>query len=366
MSSPGGRKFRTLALAVALLALAVVPVQAQAPPAAQKAAPANAPAQNTSPGPSLPIIRVPVERVQIAFTVTDDRDRFVTDLKQKDFAVYEDGKRVPVDFFTSVTPVPLRVGLLLDTSNSVRLQFKGEQDAAIDFVHNLLGEKTRHKILLMTFDTTKDVVKEFTDDPNELADAVRKLKVGGGTSLYDAIHFASKERLIKQTDPAGLRRVVLLISDGEDVSSRYTLEQAVDIARRAEVSIYSISTNAYGSNSPGDRILAQLAEETGATVVYPWKKPPSAEFGTGYLSRTQIGDQNAVYEVGLGKYAGEAAANLALALAQIQKELELQYTIGYRPPNPVADGKFREIKVVAQEKGLKVRARKGYYAQPPL
>lgn len=359
-----GRWLNSLALAIIVIAMAVAPAPAQTPRDKPPAPAAST--QRTSQGPSDPNIRVTVERVQVPFTVVDDKDRFVTDLTQKDFVVYEDGQRVPIDFFTSVTRLPLRVGLLLDTSNSVRLQFKGEQEAAIDFVHNLLGERTRHKLFLMTFDTGKDVLKEFTDDPNELSEAVRKLKVGGGTALYDAIHFACREKLMKQTHPGGLRRVLMLISDGEDSASRYTLEQVVDIARRGEVSIYSISTNVYGSSSPGDGILQKLAEETGGMVVYPWKKPPSAEFGTGYLSRTQIGDQNAVYEVGTGKYAGEAAANLALALLQIKKELESQYNIGYRPPNRIADGKFREIKVVVQEKGLKVRARKGYYFPSPL
>ncbi len=315
-----------------------------------------------APAPPDPQIRVRVERVNVPFIVTDHKDRFVTDLQQKDFTVYENGKKVPIDFFTAVTQLPLRVGLLLDTSNSVRLQFKAEQEAAIDFVHTVLGDKTRHRLFLMTFDTTKDIVKDFTSDPNELSDAIRKLKVGGGTALFDAIHQACRDKLLRETERNGSRRVLVIITDGEDDASKRSIEQAIDIARRAEVTIYAISTTGYGSTSPGDKVLQKLTEETGGAVVYPWKKPPSAEFATGYLSRTQIGDQNAVYEAGTGKYAGETAANLATALAQIHKELELQYTIGYRPPNPMADGAFREIKVVAHLKGVKVRARKGYYA----
>jgi Ca-activated chloride channel family protein len=341
-------------VAVAMACAAQTPPVAPQAPATQ----AQPPAQPQAPPSS---IRISVDRVNVAVTVTDSKDRFVADLTKNDFTVYEDGKKVPIDFFTSVTQVPLRVGMLLDTSNSVRLQFKAEQEAAIDFIHTLLEDKTRHKAFLMTFDTTKDIVKDFTSDPNDLSEAVRKLKVGGGTALFDAIYQACQDKLAKEEQPGGVRRILLLITDGEDDASKHSIEQVIDMARRAEVTMYAISTVSYGSTSPGDKVLERLAEATGGIVVFPWKKPPSAEFATGYLSRTQIGDQNAVYEVGMGKYAGEMAANLALALAQINKELQMQYTIGYRPPNAANDGRFREIKVVARQKGVKIRARKGYY-----
>ena len=344
---------RKPAILVMAVALGIAPCRAQGSPDPERAA-------------SDPSIRIAVERVHVPFTVTDRWDRFVTDLRQDNFTVYEDGKKVPVDFFTAVSSLPLRVGLLLDTSNSVRMQFKGEKTAAIDFVHSLLKGKTKHKVFLMTFDTTKDVVEDFTNDPNELSEAVRQLKVGGGTALFEAIYFACREKLLRETEPGGLRRVLLVITDGEDDASRYTLEQVVNMARRTEVTIYAISTIAHGQSSPGEKVLEKLTKETGGRVVAPWKKPASAEFGTGYLSQGQIGNTNAIYEIGTGQYGAETAAHLATALARIQKELELQYTIGYHPPNPVADGKFREIKVVSHEKDLAVRARKGYYAHPPL
>ena len=354
MNGLEGRIMRNVMLLLATLAWAVAVCPAQTPPEPEASPSAD------------PNIRIAVERVHVPFTVTDAWDRFVTDLTEDDFTVYEDGKKVAVDFFTSVSRLPLRVGLLLDTSNSVRMQFKGEQQAAIDFVHSLLEGRTKHKIFLMTFDTTKDVARNFTGDPNDLSEAVRELKVGGGTALFDAMYYACREKLLRQTEPGGLRRVLVVITDGEDDASRYSLEQVVDMARRAEVTIYAISTIAYGATSPGEKVMAKLTRETGGRVVAPWKKPISAEYGTGYLSQLQIGNTNAIHEIGTGKYAAEAAANLAMALAQIQKELELQYTIGYRPPNPVADGNFRKIKVVAHEKGVKVRARKGYYARPSL
>lgn len=343
----------------------------QQPPAANKPAaapqqPAAVPQQPGAADQAPYRIPVTVQRVDVPFVVVDGKNRYVAGLSKTDFTVYEDGKKVPIDFFSPVTTLPLRVGLLLDTSNSIRLQWKSEQDAAIDFVHTLLPEHTRHKAFLMTFDSTRDIIKDFTTDAGELADAVRKLKPGGGTSLYDAIYHSCWDKLIEETEPGGVRRVLVIITDGEDDASKYSIAQAIEVARRARVSIYAISTVGYNQASPGDRILERLTEETGGYVVYPWKKPPSAEFGTGYLSKTQIGDQNAIYEAGTGQYAGELAKNLAMALLQIHKELTSQYVIGYRPPNPMLDGKFREVKVVTKEHAYHVRARKGYFAAPPL
>jgi hypothetical protein len=336
--------------------------QAPAPATQQQAPPATQPQQAA---PEVKII-VPVLRVNIPFVVIDSKNRYVTDLTKDDFTVYEDGKKVNIDFFSPVSTLPLRAGLLLDTSNSIRLQWKAEQDAAIDFVHTLLPNRTRHKAFLMTFDSTRDIVKDFTSDPNDITEAIRKLKPGGGTSLFDGIYQACWDKLVQETEPGGVRRVLLLITDGEDNASKHNIEQAIYVARRAQVSIYAISTVGYNQTSPGTAVLERLSEETGGYVVYPWKKPPSADFGTGYTSKTQIGDQNAVYQVGTGEYAGELAQNLALALAQIHNELSIQYTVGYRPVNLVLDGKFHEFKVVPRQGDYHVRARRGYFAAPPL
>jgi hypothetical protein len=310
-------------------------------------------------------IKVPVQRVNVPFVVIDSKNRYVTDLTRDDFTVYDNGKKMKIDFFLQVATLPLRAGLLLDTSNSIRLQWKPEQEAAIDFVHTLLPDRTRHKAFLMTFDSTRDIVQDFTSDPNDLADAIRKLKPGGGTSLFDAIYHSCWDKLVKETEAGGVRRVLVLITDGEDDASKYGIDQAIEIARRAQVSIYAISTVSYNQTSPGDAVLERLTEETGGYVVYPWKKPPSADFGTGYTSKHQIGDQNAIYEVGTGQYAGELAKNLAMALLQIHKELTQQYVIGYAPPNPT-DGMFHEVKVVPREHDYRVRARRGYFGAPPL
>ncbi len=321
----------------------------------------HAQAQSTAKSPDANI-RITVPLVNVPFTVLDQKDRLVVDLKQDDFEVYEDGKKVPIRFFTPLTKVPLHIGLLIDTSNSVRLYFKAQQQASIDFIHSITESNPKNTLFLMTFDFKGDVLADFTRDADKLATLVRKLKPGGGTALYDAVYFASQEKLRRQSEEGGLRKVLVLVTDGEDDASKHSLDQAIDVTRRAGVSIYSIANIPYGYTGPGDKVLERLAEETGGRVVYPWKKPPSAEFGTGYLSRTQIDGQNAVYEAGSGKYSSEQAVSLAAALGLIQRELESQYTLAYVPPHTEPDGRFHEIRVETVAKGLRVRARKGYFS----
>jgi hypothetical protein len=328
--------------------------------------------QNPPPKPTVPtqddqkpqVFRVGTTLVNVPFSVLDAKDKLVVDLKREDFRVFEDGKEMEIAFFSPITTIPLRIGMLMDTSNSVRLYFKAQQTAAIDFVHEILGPKRNNKIFLMTFDFTKDFLTDFTDDPDRIASLVRKLKPGGGTALFDAIYKACEEKLKHQAEVGGLRRVLVLLTDGEDDASKHSMEQTIQAAQRAGVSIYAIATISFGYNSPGEPILEELASKTGGRVVYPWKKPPSAEYATGYLSRTQIDGQNAVYQEGSGKYSSEQAETLAQALGLIQRELQQQYSLAYVAPNPAVDGKFRAIRVEIAHKGLRVRARPGYY--PPL
>jgi Mg-chelatase subunit ChlD len=319
--------------------------------------PAETEEQNPSFGISTNLVSVP-------FTVLDLKDRMVTDLKQENFKVYEDGRPVQIRFFTALTKVPLRVALLIDTSNSVRLYFKQQQEAAIDFIHNITEGNSKNLMFLMSFDFTKDFITDFSSDADMMAGKVRKLKPGGGTALHDAIVLACRERLAKQVEVGGLRRVAVLITDGEDDTSKYSLDEAISVARQSGVIIYAIATVPYGYTGEGEKALEKLTEATGGRVVYPWKKPPSADYATGYLSRTQIDGQNSVYGLGTGQYSSETAENLAAALGLIQRELQMQYNLYYMPPNPNPDGKFHKIRLELNVDGLRVRSRPGYY--PPM
>lgn len=302
------------------------------PPADTKAAPKT---ESESQSPSaIPAdataetIRVGVNEVNLIFTVTDKHGKFIKDLTENDIHVLDDHKQVEkFRDFRPQTDLPLRVGLLIDASNSIRDRFKFEQEAAIEFLNQIVRPKTDFAFVL-GFDTTAEVTQDFTNDNERLSRGVRMLRPGGGTALYDAVYYACRDKLKKANASGGVRRAIILVSDGEDNQSRVTREEAVDMAQRAEVIIYSISTNTSGMILHGDKVLQYMAESTGGRVFFPFK-----------------------------------IEDVANAFSEIQEELRSQYALAYKPPDFRADGHFRPIEVVAlNNKKFHIRTRKGYYA----
>ena len=280
-----------------------------------------------NPDENLTVIRKRVDEVNVVFTVTDKRGHFVKDLTQNDFRVLDDGKPASVRFFGKETNLPLRVGLLIDASNSVRDRFKFEQEAAIEFLNQIIRSKY-DKAFVIGFDTTPEVTQDITDDTEALSHGVRMLRPGGGTAMYDAIYYACRDKLMQaDKSQVATRRAIILLSDGEDNQSRVSREEAVEMAQRAEVIIYSISTNTSGLKLRGDKILEHFADETGGKAFFPFK-----------------------------------IQDVADAFSQIQDELRSQYAVSYKPADFAPDGKYRKIEIMADNKKYKVRARKGYYA----
>lgn len=292
-----------------------------------------------------PPIRVGADLVNIVFSVVNRRGRFVTDLERDNFRVFEDGEEQKLEFFSRETDLPLRIGLLLDTSNSIRSRMQFQQEAAIHFLHNVV-RRNKDMAFLMTFDSEPAIIHDFTDNLNDLQEAILRQRAGGGTALYDAIHFACRQRMLQPPLPEGenreVRRILVMISDGVDtVISGHSLGQAVEMAQRAGVSIYAISTStdwlSLSGTTPkkvhfteGDKILMRLADETGGRAFYPYR-----------------------------------AEDLAQSFYEIGDELRSQYSLAYVPTNRAADGRFREIEIKVNRRGLQVRARKGYYAPLP-
>ncbi len=210
---------------------------------AQQTNPQNPPAP---PAQSEQTIIKEVRLVDVLFTVVNRRQKFVTDLDRQDFSVFEDGQPQKITNFSRQTDLPLRVGLLLDTSNSIRDRIKFEQEAAIDFLFNVVR---RHKDLafLMTFDSEPGYVQDYTEDLGVLRDVILRQRAGGGTALYDAIYKACSDRLRNPPLPSPqnpeVRRVLVVISDGDDNLSNRTRTEAVEMAQRAGVVIYAISTS---------------------------------------------------------------------------------------------------------------------------
>lgn len=314
------------------------PAQAPASPAAQQneqpagqpPAPQAANGAQLEPEPGLPVetIKVGVNEVNLVFTVTDKRGRFVKDVRQEDLKILDDNKPPKaVRSFISQTDLPLRVGLLVDASNSIRDRFKFEQEAAIEFLNQIVRPRSDQAFVL-GFDSTAEVTQDYTDNTEKLSKGVRVLRPGGGTALYDAVYFACRDKLLNAPATGPTRRAIILLSDGEDNQSRVTREEAIDMAQRAEVIIYAISTNISGVKQRGDKVLERFAETTGGKVFFPFKLQDVSD-----------------------------------AFSQIQDELRSQYALAYSPADFTADGRYRSIEIEApNKKNLRVRARKGYYA----
>src|ERR1700674_3944081 len=187
-------------------------------------------------------ITLDVTRVNMLFTVSDKKGRFVTDLNKDEFEIFEAKKPQSILEFTAETDLPLRIGILIDTSSSIRDRFRFQQDAATDFI-NAGVRRGQDKAMVVSFDSNAELVSDLTDSTEQIAKAIHNLRPGGGTALYDAIYFACKEKLMAEQPRDKYRRAIVVLSDGEDNDSRYSREQALEMAQQADVVIYTISTN---------------------------------------------------------------------------------------------------------------------------
>ena len=272
-------------------------------------------------------ITLDVTRVNILFTVSDRKGRFVVDLDKDDFEVTEKRRKQNILEFVSESDLPLRLAILIDTSNSIRDRIKFQQEAAIEFVNSVIRPEA-DKAIVVSFDTGVELVADLTGDQEELSAAIRSLRSGGGTALYDAIFYACREKLMLDKPLHKFRRALVILSDGEDNQSHYSRDQALEMAHRADSVLYTISTNISRTQTPGDKVLKYFAEETGGLVFYPFK-----------------------------------VEDLSQSFENIANELRHQYNILYRPDPMVADGLYHPVRIrVPNQRGLIVRARKGYYA----
>jgi Ca-activated chloride channel family protein len=323
-------KYFAVLLLSALLLLGQAPKPApakQAPPRPQSSKPLTS-------GPALPDaedvgarITLDVTRVNMLFTVSDKKGRFVTDLKRDDFEIIESKKKQAIQEFTAETDLPLRLAILVDTSNSIRDRFKFIQEAATDFVNTVVRAQ-QDRAVVVSFDTSAELVTDLTDDTAALGKAIRNLRPGGGTALYDAIFFACRDKLMRDQPRDKFRRALVVLSDGEDNQSHWTREQSLEMAQKADAVIYAISTNISNIETNGDKVLRRLAAETGGQAFFPFK-----------------------------------AQDLSQSFENIANELRHQYNVLYRPDPLKTDGLYHTVDIrVKDRKELVVRARHGYYA----
>jgi len=273
------------------------------------------------------VFSLDVTRVNLLFTVSDRKGRFISNLGREDFEILENKKPQEILEFTAETDLPLRLAILIDTSNSIRDRFHFIQEAATDFLTRVM-RSGKDKALVMSFDTSAELVTGLTDDSTTLLKAIRDLRPGGGTALYDAIFTSCRDQLIKDQPRDKFRRAIIILSDGEDNQSHWTREQALEMAHKADSVVYTISTNISHVESDGDKVLKHFAEDTGGVAFFPFK-----------------------------------VQDLAQSFENIANELRHQYNIFYRP-NPLrTDGLYHPVEIrVKDKKEMVVRARHGYYA----
>ncbi|HEX8871987.1 MAG TPA: VWA domain-containing protein [Candidatus Acidoferrum sp.] len=342
-------RYRFLGLSFAVICAGAALLAAQEP---QKPVAPSAPGNAQEPvelQKSQTTIKIPVNLVDVLFTVLNRRNKLVSDLEKGDFKVLDDNQSQDIRYFSKQSDLPLRIGMLMDTSNSIRDRLRFEQDAANNFLFSVL-RRNKDEAFLMTFDDEPQVLQGFTGDTGKLRDEILRTRAGGGTAVYDAIYQACVNELSHPPRPPGdqpdvVRRVMILISDGEDNLSTHTRAEAIEMAQRTSVVIYTISTSTQwvtlddpgkeksGNRkyhlTEGDKILQDLAEETGGRSFYPYH-----------------------------------VDDLDQSFQDIGEELRNQYSIAYIPSNHGFDGRYHKIKIETPEhKGYQARARRGYYAR---
>ena len=308
---------------------------AQPAPAAQQPAPAQpspaSPNAQQQPAPDAsdqtPTLRIVSNEVSLIFTVNDKHGHYIPNLKLNDFALLDDQKAPEkVTSFRQQINLPLRVGIVIDASTSIRTRFQFEQQSATEFLLDILKSKF-DRAFVMGFDVTPSVTQDWTNNIDGLETGINRLRPGGGTALFDAVYTACRDKLLSERGAEPVRKAMILISDGDDNQSRVRPDEAIKMCQRAETIIYAISTNWTPSRGKGDQVLTQMAGDTGGEVFFP----PSVEEMSG-------------------------------SFKNIEEELRSQYALTYVPAAFKADGAFRPIYLYCHDRRYNVRARKGYFA----
>ena len=304
---------------------------------------------------------VSANEVIVPITVTDDKGRFVSNLEAKDFRILDEGRPQRIQFFSHDQRQPIVVGFLIDMSNNTRIHWKTYQDAILELVWDLLPGDKKYTGYLITYSNDAELVVNTTWDSDKIAEQIKKLRPGGGASLFAAIYMACTKRELVQGEPFEPRRVLIVVGDGHDNASKKSIDEVLELAQRNQVSIYAMSTQAFGFANDTQDILERITGETGGHVEYPLSS--LYHDVSGYLSNPSD-DGNYALTVGTGGYAAEISGAIIKAVGGIGGEVTTQYVLRYTPDvDPEARARqFHHIKVeIPTLPNVKIHARNGYY-----
>jgi Ca-activated chloride channel homolog len=310
-----------------------------------------------------PLFTTTTNEVIVPVTVTDDKGRYVSNLEAKDFRILDEGKPQLVKFFNRNQKQPIVVGFLVDMSNNTKVHWKRYQEAVESLVFELLPGDKRYSGYLIQYANDAEILVNTTSDFNKIADKLRKMKPGGGAAFYDAIYKACVTRELVKGEPYEPRRILIVVGDGHDNASKHSLEEVLEIAQRNLVTIYAMSTQAFGFANENRSVLEKLAAETGGHVEYPLLNPYKDV--SGFLSNPSDAGNYAI-TVGTGGYEAQIAKYVTDSIANISGEINTQYVLRY-VPDVDAEAKpkaFRKIEVTIPDlPNVKVSARKGYFPE---
>jgi VWFA-related protein len=350
------RVFAASSLCGLILCLPAVAQQTPPPPAA---APSPGAPQPDSPRVQF---RGSATEVIVPVTVTDDKGRFVSNLVKKDFRVLDEGQPQNIEFFSHAEKQPVVAGFLIDLSNNSRIHWKTYQDAILELVWNLLPGDKRYTGYLISFGNTADIVVNTTWDSEKIAEKVRKMKPGGGAALYDAIYLACTRRELVKGEPYEPRRVIVIVGDGHDNASTHNLEEVLELAQRNLVTIYAVSTMAFGFSNEAQDVLERLTHKTGGHVEYPLNS--LYKDVSGYLSNPSD-DGNYALTVGTGGYAAQISNGIIKAVGGIGGEITTQYILRYKPDYDTTESRPKQYRRITVDipglPNVKISAREGYF-----
>jgi VWFA-related protein len=309
-----------------------------------------------------PIIRVSTTDVIVPVSVTDEKGRFISNLTKDDFHIFDENREQKITYFSHDQSLPIVIGFLLDQSSAMRIQWARYQEATTDLMLNLLPVDKQYSGYLITYGNEPELIVNTTADSEKMVEKIHKMKPAGGSALFDAIYMACTSRKTITGEPYQPRRVIVIIGDGHDNTSKHTLKEVIEIAQRNLVTIYAMSTVAFGFHTESEDNLVQLTDSTGGKVENPLSNNIYKDV-SGYLSNPSD-DGNYALTVGTGGYTAEISSAIFRSVANLTGEIQAQYVMRYSPDvaEKGANRQFRRIRVAVNNlPNVTLRYRPGYY-----